>query len=197
VSQLGRTPHPFWRRRETRDIHPVAAPSTEDQRLLAIHEPARDGLLSHAMADAYDAMRKTACQAFGKDQEFAPQTSGSFKTQSVKRVKAARNASQPCRKAAKKPGLGCAHIGNRGTQRPQNTPHMPGGSNVPHGRNFPFHGNFQHPDAVRSSHFPLARTFFRAEQRHVKARVLEIFRLTLQESKGNGRVHCNDQPWPI
>jgi hypothetical protein len=74
---------------------------------------------------------------------------------------------------------------------------MPDGMDVPHGRNFPFHGDFQDSNVLRPSHFPLAGTLFGTEDGHVKTRILEIFRLALQESNGDGRIHSNDQPWPI
>src|SRR5258708_27909847 len=120
--QFCSSPCSLWRWRETRDIHTIATSSPKYQRPLSIHETAGDGLFSHAMADANDAMGKTARQALGQDQEFASQTSGGLKAQAVKGVKAARNTIQPRRKTAEKSCLGCAHIGDGGAQCPQDAP---------------------------------------------------------------------------
>jgi hypothetical protein len=122
TSQFCSSPYSLLRRRETCDIHTIATSGPKYQRPLSIHETAGDGLFSDAVADANDAMGKTARQALGQDQEFASQTSGGLKAQAVKRVKAARNTIQPRCETAEKSCLGRAHIGDGGTQCPQNAP---------------------------------------------------------------------------
>src|SRR5260221_13390221 len=67
ISQLDRALYSLWCRRETRDVHAIATSGPENQRPLRSHETAGDGLFSHAVADAHNAVCKTASEAFEQD----------------------------------------------------------------------------------------------------------------------------------
>src|SRR6266478_876020 len=94
-SQLGRLLHSLWRGRETRGIHTVATTRSENHRSLPTCHSGSNRLLTHALADTYDTMGKTASQALGIDEESPPQSHRGLEPQTVQRVESARDTVQP------------------------------------------------------------------------------------------------------